>query len=554
MEEGDVYALALKSAMGRGKRDNLSFYAFTATPKYKTLEMFGHTDSEGKPAAFHLYSMKQAIEEEFVHDVLKNYTTYETYFGLVKKIEDDPKLDKRQASKALARFLSLHPHNISQKTEIIIDHFRANVMRKINGKAKAMVVSGSRLHAVRYKRAFDEYIRKQGYDRDMRCLVAFSGTVTDPESDEKYTEVEMNDGISERELPERFTTDRYKLLLVANKYQTGFDQPLLHTMYVDKRLNGIQAVQTLSRLNRTATGKEDTFVLDFVNKREDILESFKPYYEATAIDEKLDPQKLYELQNKLAEFRIYTHQEVVNFSEVFFKPRHTTQDSARLNSFLDPAVDRYRQGEEQAQDDFKGTLNAFVRVYSFLSQISPFSDADLEMHYAFGRMLARKLARTGNEEDPVNLGEDVALQYYRIQKVEEGTIALEGGGVVSGPKEVGTGKQQELEIALSRLIDLLNDRFGTDFGDADQLFLIEQTAAEMKSDSSIQEAALANTRENFRYPAEKKFSDALLGRHEKNGALVDQVFADSKLFRALFELVADKVYDEIREEASEANG
>lgn len=229
-EADDLYGLGLKAALSRGKRDNLSFYAFTATPKYKTLEMFGHTDDEGLPRPFHLYSMKQAIEEGFVLDVLKNYTTYDTYFGLVKKIEDDPKLDKRKASKALARFLSLHPHNISQKTEIIIEHFRANVMRKINGRAKAMVATGSRMHAVRYKQAFDAYLKSHGYERDMRCLVAFSVTVVDGDTDERYTEVEMNLGISERELPERFSTDPYKVLLVANKYQTGFDQPLLHTI------------------------------------------------------------------------------------------------------------------------------------------------------------------------------------------------------------------------------------------------------------------------------------------------------------------------------------
>lgn len=545
--EGDVYALALKAALSRGKRDNLSFYAFTATPKYKTLEMFGHTDLDGKPAPFHLYSMKQAIEEGFVHDVLKNYTTYETYFGLVKKVQDDPKLDKSKASKALVRFLSLHPHNISQKTEIIIEHFRANVMRKINGKAKAMVVTGSRLHAVRYKQAFDDYIKRQGYERDMSCLVAFSGTVVDPETEKPYTEVGMNDGIAEQELPGKFASDRYKLLLVANKYQTGFDQPLLHTMYVDKRLSGIQAVQTLSRLNRTATGKDDTFVLDFVNKREEILESFKPYYEATAIDEKLDPQKLYELKNKLDDFRVYLHQEVLNFAGVFFKAKASKQDHAKLNSYLDPAVDRYKQQEAEVQDDFHGTLNSFLRVYAFLSQITPFSDADLEMLYAFGRMLARKLARKGDEVEEVYLDEDVALQYYRIQKVAEGTIELEGGGKVSGPSEVGTGKPQELKIELSRLIDLLNERFGTQFTQADQLFF-DQIEAEMKADESVRQAAMANDEENFQYPARKALEDVLLGRHQQNAELIDRVFADQAFGELVARSLLSKIYQRIRDE------
>lgn len=551
-ETEDLYALALKAALSRGKRDNLSFYAFTATPKYKTLEMFGHTDAEGLPRPFHLYSMKQAIEEGFVLDVLKNYTTYDTYFGLVKKIEDDPKLDKRKASKALARFLSLHPHNISQKTEIIIEHFRANVMRKINGRAKAMVVTGSRMHAVRYKQAFDAYLKKHGYERDMRCLVAFSGTVVDGDTDEKFTEVEMNLGISERELPEKFATDPYKVLLVANKYQTGFDQPLLHTMYVDKRLSGIQAVQTLSRLNRTTSGKEDTFVLDFVNSREDILESFKPYYEATAIDEKLDPQKLYELQNKLDDFRLYTKQEVLNFSEVFFKSRHTSSDNAKLNGYLDPAVDRYRQEDEEVQDDFRGTLNSFLRVYAFLSQIVNFTDPELEMHYAFGRLLARKLAKKGDEEGEVNLDEDVALQFYRIQKVAEGTIQLEGGGTVSGPKEVGTGKPKELEIELSRLIDLLNQRFGTEFTDADQLFF-DQIEAEMKSDASVRQAAMANDEENFQYPARKALEDTLLGRHEQNASLIDRVLGETEFGEVVVQTILRRIYQQIRDEDKDAS-
>jgi len=530
---GDAYSAALTSAYLRGPRENLSFFAFTATPKYKTLEMFGHMGPDGMPAPFHLYSMKQAIEEGFILDVLKNYTTYDTYFGLVKKIDADPKLDKRKASKALARFLSLHPHNVSQKTEVIIEHFRHNV------------VTGSRLHAARYKKAFDKYIEDKGYENDIRCLVAFSGTVEDPESGESYTEPGMNDGIKETELPEKFATDAYKVLIVANKYQTGFDQPLLHTMYVDKRLSGIQAVQTLSRLNRTAPGKDDTFVLDFVNDRDDILEAFKPYYEQTSIDEELDPQKLYELDTKLREFRIFQWQEVENFGKVFFSKKTKASDNARLNGFLDPAVDRFQQANEEKQDDFRTTLRSFIRVYSFLSQIIPFTDAELEMLYAYGRMLSRKLPRRGEEAEDVDLGEDVALKFYRIQKASEGSIDLEGGGTVSGPKEVGTGKQQELEIELSRLIDLLNDRFGTEFTEADQLFF-DQTVAEMKADDSIRKAALANTEENFRYPAEEKFKDVLVGRHEDNEKLVNRVFGDEDFGETVIRLLLKRVYDEIR--------
>jgi type I restriction enzyme, R subunit len=274
----------------RGKQPNLSFFAFTATPKGKTLELFGRMGSNGKPEAFHIYSMRQAIEEEFILDVLTNYTTYKTYFRLLKAAEEDPKLPKKKAARALAKFMSLHPHNIEQKTEVMVEHFRRSVKHRLDGKAKAMVVTSSRLHAVRYKLAFDQYIAENGYT-DIRTLVAFSGKVKDPDTGIEYTEPGMNTDIvtgkpiSEAQLPERFDSGDYQILLVANKYQTGFDQPLLHTMYVDKRLDGVQAVQTLSRLNRMIPGKDAPFVLDFINNAEDIYRAFKPYYDTTSLQE-----------------------------------------------------------------------------------------------------------------------------------------------------------------------------------------------------------------------------------------------------------------------------
>ena len=255
--------------------------------------------------------------------MLKNYTTYKTYYRLIKSIEDDPEVDKKKAARALARFISLHPHNIAQKTEVMVEHFQHFTRHKIGGRAKAMVVTSSRLHAVRYKQAFDKYIAEKGYT-GIKTLVAFSGTVIDPDiPDKEYTEVGMNNGIKEKELPEKFATDEYQVLLVAEKYQTGFDQPLLHTMYVDKRLAGIQAVQTLSRLNRTHPGKEDTFVLDFVNDTQEILDAFQPYYEQTTVGEQAQPQQLYELQAKLDAQQVYYKTEVEEFSKVFYKPKGT---------------------------------------------------------------------------------------------------------------------------------------------------------------------------------------------------------------------------------------
>jgi type I restriction enzyme R subunit len=393
--------LIIAEAKSRGRQPNLSFYAFTATPKQKTLEMFGITGLDGKPHPFHLYSMRQAIEERFILDVLKNYTTYKTYYQLSKAIEDDPEVDEKKAKRAIARFMSLHPHNIAQKVEIIVEHYRQFTSQKIGGNAKAMVVTRSRLHVVRYKQAFDAYVKEKGYT-DIRALVAFSGTVVDPDvADLSYTEPGMN-GISERELPQVFNTPEYQLLLVAEKYQTGFDQPLLHTMFVDKRLADLQAVQTLSRLNRTAPGKEDTFILDFANEVDEIQEAFKPYYEETVIEEPTEPNQLYTLDTKLRQAPVLRQLEIDAFAQVFFKPlaQQSKKDHGQLNKWIDPAVARFNQAYTNPQDptavteegeEFKSTLQTYIRLYAFLSQIIDWQDVGLEKLYAYGRYLLTKL-------------------------------------------------------------------------------------------------------------------------------------------------------------------
>ena len=368
----------LKTMVKRGRQPNISFFAFTATPKYKTLEVFGLPGPDGKPQPFHLYSMRQAIEEGFILDVLKNYSTYKTYFRLLRTTDKDPQVIKSKAAKALARFMSLHPHNIAQKTEVMIEHFRIFTRHKIGGRAKAMVVTGSRLHAVRYKQEFDRYTTKHGYN-DIKTLVAFSGTVNDPDvAGVSYTEPDMNrqpngKPLREKELPDKFASPEYHVLIVAEKYQTGFNQAMLHTMYVDKRLDGVQAVQTLSRLNRTCPGKEDTFVLDFLNKEEDILEAFKPYYEQTNIGEHADPRQLYELQAKMEAQHFYHAPEVEAFCKVFFKNKatKTPSDHAMINVAVDPAVRRFKELDEEAQEEFRELLVAFRHLYSFLSQIIP---------------------------------------------------------------------------------------------------------------------------------------------------------------------------------------
>ena len=370
--------LIIHEAKSRGPQPNISFYAFTATPKHKTLSMFGEPGTDGRPHPFHLYSMRQAIEEKFIRDVLKHYTTYKTYYELSNATEDDPAVDEKKASRAIARFMSLHPHNIAQKAEIIIEHFQRFTRKKIKGRAKAMVVTRSRLHAVRYKQAFDQYMAEKNYI-DLKTLVAFSGKVEDPKLEGvTYTETDMN-GFGEKELTDRFATREYQILIVAEKYQTGFDQPLLHTMFVDKQLKDLQAVQTLSRLNRAMPGKMDTFVLDFANTIEDIREAFKPYFEQTEIDEPTDPNILYTLEEKLREAPVMRVEDIEAFAAIYFKPlyKQTKKDHGELNRWIDPAVERYKQAYKdhtaptdqkkytEEGEQFKATLQSYIRIYFF---------------------------------------------------------------------------------------------------------------------------------------------------------------------------------------------
>ena len=546
----------LKTMAKRGHQPNISFFAFTATPKYKTLEVFGTPGADGKPTPFHLYSMRQAIDEGFILDVLQNYTTYKTYYRLIKSIEDDPQVDKRKAARALARFMSLHPHNIAQKTEVMVEHFRHFTMHKIGGKAKAMVVTSSRLHAVRCKQAFDKYIKDKGYG-GIKTLVAFSGTVIDPDAASvEYTESGMNvdaqgKHIKEKELPERFGTEEYQVLLVAEKYQTGFDQPLLHTMYVDKPLSGIQAVQTLSRLNRTHPGKENTFVLDFVNEPDEILKAFQPYYEQTLIGERAKPQQLYELQAKLDGHQVYYKAEVEEFCKVFYKPKpnQTTADHARMNACIDPAVGRYNDLDEDVREEFRKTLTAYRNLYSFMSQVIPFQDTDIEKLYSYIRFLLTKLPR-GDRGPVYNFNDDVSLKYYRLQKIGEGSIVMEPGAryEISGPTSVGTGIARGDEIELSKLIDILNERFGTDFRPGDQLFF-ESIQEDAVSDSNLRQAALANTMENFGYVFRKALEGLFIDRMEQNEEITAKFMNEDQFREAVSKHLLKEVYEKIREEA-----
>jgi len=518
-EEGEVELERLFRSMAkRGKQPNMSFFAFTATPKHKTLAIFGRG---GEP--FHRYTMRQAIEEGFIEDVLKSYVTYKTYYKLVKKAEDDPNVERKRAAKALARFMRLHPHNIGQKTEVMVEHFQHFTRHKIGGHAKAMVVTGSRLEAVRYKQEFDRTIQQKGYP--IRSLVAFSGTVEDDKIPEKsYTEVEMNGGIKEKELPDTFAKAEYRVLLVAEKYQTGFDQPLLHTMYVDKRLAGIQAVQTLSRLNRTHPLKDDTFVLDFVNDPAEIQEAFRQYYEGSVMGEQVDPDKLYEVKAELDASGIYLQTEVADFSRVFFAPkrRQSPGDHKTMNAILDQAVARFVHLQNTAEEEaelWRGKLQAFRNLYSFLSQVIPYQDSDLEKLFTYLRHLALKLP-TRKSGPGYQFDEEVELDYYRLQKISEGSISLNEGYVkpLDGPREVASGLVRQEHVSLSRLIDIINQRFGGELNEADQLFF-DQIAEAASQSEALQKAAEVNSLDKFQLVFRQVLESLFIERMELNEGL-----------------------------------
>ncbi|WP_295885595.1 DEAD/DEAH box helicase family protein [uncultured Thiohalocapsa sp.] len=546
----DARAAVLRDALKRARQPNLSVFAFTATPKFKTKALFDEPGPSGT-SPFHEYSMRQAIEEGFIMDVLANYTTYKRFFGLIKQVENDPDVPRKKAAKALARYLELHPVNIEQVVSVIVEHFRLYVMHELGGRAKAMVVTGSRLAAVRYKLAFDRYIKDQGYT-GIRSLVAFSGTVEDPDDPgSSYTEVAMNEGLAESELPETFERDDYRVLLVAEKYQTGFDQPLLQTMYVVKRLAGVQAVQTLSRLNRIAPGKSRTFVLDFANEEDDIFQAFKPYYETTPVDENADPQRLSELQHRLLEWAIFTPADVTAFAEIWYshKREHSASDHKKMNAALDVVVQRFAEREEEEREEFRGQLAAYRNLYAFLSQIIPYQDSDLERLYTFVRNLLAKLPPPGEGQGFV-LDDEVALRFFRLQQMTEGYIDLAQGEAypLKGPTDVGTGGVRDEPVALSSLIDTLNERFGTDFTEADQLFF-DQIRASAESDENIAEAARANNYSNFAAYFDRMLDELFIARMEGNEEIFSRVMTDAEFRSTAHEHLAQEIFRRVREQA-----
>jgi type I restriction enzyme R subunit len=516
----------------RGRLPNLSTFAFTATPKPKTLELFGTQRPDGKFAPFHLYSMRQAIEEGFILDVLAQYSTHKAYWRLLKKVEDDPRYDKKKAEYLLKSFVDLHEHAIREKVRICVEHFAAQVQGEIGGRAKAMIVTRSRLHAVRYRLAVEKYLAERGYS--FKALVAFSGTVHD--GGQSYTEANMN-GFPEAQTARTFEQSQYRFLIVANKFQTGFDQPLLHTMYVDKKLGGVGAVQTLSRLNRTHPEKKGTMVLDFANEADGIKAAFEPYYETTLLSESTDPNLLYEIQTRLAGFPVYTEADVAAFARVYYDPK-ATQD--RLYAALAPVLDRFRELSGSERQEFRGQLTDYVRLYAFLSQVLPFADADLEKLYVFARHL-RRLLPADRIELPREVQQNIDMESYRIQQTANGRIVLDRRVGLLEPQSTkgGHGLSPEEIEPLSRIIALLNERFGLNLGPEHRVTLA-QMMTKLDGDTALDAAARVNTRENVRLTFDHKVEAVIQEIVDSNFELYKRITDDRGFGEAIKNFLFDQ--------------
>jgi type I restriction enzyme, R subunit len=507
-DDFDLEDEILKEINYRGKQPHISYFAFTATPKGKTLELFGRRNDSGNFTAFHTYSMRQAIEERFILDVLENYTTFKRYFKLAKTVEGDEKYEKKKALKLLMSYVDLHPHEIEMKSRIMLEHFMDKPANAIQGLGRAMVVTRSRLHSVRFYQSFRKIMVEKGLA--FKALVAFSGTVKDPDTGDEHTENSLN-GFPSKQIVNAFKTPEYRILVVANKFQTGFDEPMLHTMYVDKKLGGVNAVQTLSRLNRTLWGKGKTgaLILDFVNEVEDIQKAFQDYYQATFLEEETDPDKLHDLASNLEGYGLYTDPEVEAFAKIFF---HPTEPMEKLQPILDAVVQRWKAlPDGNDQEDFRSTLQSYIRLYGYISQIITFKDADLEKLYVFGRNLNRKLPKKRNPL-PYEIQDAIDLESFRIQETQSSyKITLEKTNGEARGIKLGTPQHTDDEKDfLSNIINTLNETYATELTDDDKLD-VGRLNEKLQEDEDLRAVMTSdNTLENKRYKFEKVVDGLLL--------------------------------------------
>lgn len=543
--DADVEDLISSEIKRNGKQANVSIFAFTATPKPTTIQLFGRLNTKGQREAFHVYSMKQAIEEGFILDVLQNYTEYSTFYRLNKEIEEDPRCKTNEAKRQIARFIELHDTNIAQRVEVIVEHFRTSVMQELGGQAKAMVITASRQGAVKYRQAFEEYINKKGYE-GIHALVAFSGKVKLPDDETEYTEASMN-GFPEDRLTREFDTDAYQVLLVANKYQTGFDQPKLCAMYVLKKLKGVNAVQTLSRLNRIcAPYDKKTFVLDFVNTYEEIKNAFAPYYTTTLLSNSVTPSAVYDLEAKIDAYAILDPADIEAANEILYAQKVSGKDKQRLTFFLQKSKKLLDGFEYEEQRNCVAIMRSFVRFYEFLLQASSFEDTDLHKKYNY---IAYLLAYI-NIKHPgggFNLDGKIKATNFVQKKGEEHTkTKLVADPVMKLPIAEHFGLTEDKEKRLSEIIDEINSRTGKNYdNDVVVKAMLQIRDILLKSDK-LKTSAKNNTQKDFEFSYFDDIDDALIEGLSQNQDFFSLMLSNDEMKREVLGIFSDEIYKSLR--------
>lgn len=557
VEAVEAKDILVQDMLSQGKHKNLSFFAFTATPKGKTLEIFGEPQPDGSFHPFHIYSMRQAIEEGFILDVLANYTTYKMCYQIAKNVPDNPDVPTSKAVRTIRRYEELHPHNLAQKAAIIVETFRDVTKHKIGGLGKMMVVTASRLAAVRYYHEIKRYLEQNDYD-DIEIMIAFSGSLKDPDdpNSPEYTESSMNVDRNGNRVKESQTKsvfhDEGNILIVAEKYQTGFDEPLLHTMIVDKELRDVKAVQTLSRLNRTYPGKIDTYVLDFVNDVDRIREAFQQFYQETSLDEEINFDLIYTTQKILRDFKVYSEEDIEAVSQIYFDPdvRKANATQGKISNILKPVADKYNQLNQEQRYQFRREARAFVKWYNYISQITRMFDKDLHKEYILCSYLAKLLP--SDKTQPFDLDNRVKLEYYRLEKTYEGAIELEatpGSWKPTQPKRAG-GQKDRLS-PLDEIIARINEEFFGDFTDADRV-MVDTLYTKMRKDAKVKKAAKSNDRQVYErsiFPG--IFDTTAQQAYMENTEAYEQLFLDAEKYRIIQQALAERLYRELHGDAKQ---
>ena len=546
-EDMDVEDMLVDEIRRSGKQNNVAIFAFTATPKATTLQQFGRLNDKGQYQAFHVYSMKQAIEEGFILDVLQNYVEYNTFYHINKKILDDPEMKTSDAKRQIARFIKLHETNIAQRIEIIIEHFRTTVMNELGGKAKAMVITSSREEAVKYKLAFEDYIKRKNYN-DIKALVAFSGKLKLKNDDTEYSEAMMN-GFSEDKLTREFDKDDYQVLLVANKYQTGFDQPKLCAMYVLKKLKNVAAVQTLSRLNRICPPyTKKTFILDFVNTCEDMEKAFAPYYTTTLLSNTVTPQTIYELEAKVDGFYVVDPADIEDFSQLLYSGEITSKIKTRLNFLLNKSVKQLEKYDVPKQREFITNVRHFIRFYEFLIQVTCFEDVELHKKYVYLTHLEARL-NIGDKGGGYNLdGKLQATNFVQKKEKETKNTKITGAPVVKLPVPGDGSITEAAKEKLSQIIEEINSKMGTKFDtDVAVKSMLQIKDLMMKSDS-LKTSAKNNTEADFKDSFYSNVDDALIDGLEQNQDFYTLLLNNDEVKRNVLDIFVPEIYNMLKKE------